>query len=373
MTQHAETGRPGGARRFSWQANPVVVKELRSRMRGGRAFVLLTGFLVGLGAVGFGLFQLATSRERFGMPLFSAQIGQTLFGGLAFALLGLVCIIAPAVTVNAISSERERLTYEMLVATPLPAWRLLWGKLVAALSYVALLLLAAVPLGSIVYLFGGITLKVVLQVAAVIVMTAVTAGMLGVWASALTGKTGRAAVVSYLILALTLGGLLFFAQIWQARNSKDVPWEALTPNPISALASAVATLVGPQVADSGMVMRGGVGLAQPDVAIFQPMPMPFPGDGQIVDGGFYMPGWRTLSVGLYPVANPNGQPQVVEPRQVWRTNLQIQLMVCLGLFWMSLHLVRPRRRWRLGWGDLAMLSITATAMLGIGVWRQWWF
>lgn len=367
MTQQVH----GERRRFSLQANPVVVKELRSRMRGGRAFVLLTGFLVGLGAVGFGLFQLATSRERFGVPLFSAQIGQTLFGGLAFALLGLVCIIAPAVTVNAISAERERLTYEMLVATPLPAWRLLWGKLVAALSYVALLLIAAVPLGSIVYLFGGITLKVVLQAAAVIVMTAITAGMLGVWASALTGKTGRAAVLSYLVLAAVLGGLLFFAHIWQARNSKDVPWEALTPNPVSALASAVATLAGPQVMDQGMIMRGGVGLAKPDLAIFQPG-IPFPGDGQF-DSGLYLPGWRTLSVGLYPAPNPNGQQQIVEPRQVWRTNLQIQLLVCLGLFWMSLHLVRPRRRWRLGWDDLVMLSVTASAVLGIGVWRQWWF
>ena len=157
-------------RRWRPRINPIIVKELRSRMRGGRAFVLLTGFLAGLGTIGYGLFLRATSGERFGVPLFSAQIGQTLFAGLAFTLLFLVCIIAPAVTVGTISSERERLTYEMLVATSLPPHRLLWGKLIAAMSYVALLLLAAVPRGSIVYLFGGITLRNVVQAAAIIVI-----------------------------------------------------------------------------------------------------------------------------------------------------------------------------------------------------------
>src|SRR5688500_14588574 len=92
-------------RRWRPRLNPIIVKELRSRMRGGRAFVLLTGFLTGLAAIGYGLFLRATSAERFGVPLFSAQIGQTLFAGLAFTVLFLVCIIAPAVTVGTISSE----------------------------------------------------------------------------------------------------------------------------------------------------------------------------------------------------------------------------------------------------------------------------
>lgn len=361
--------------RFTWQPNPVMVKELRSRMRGGRAFVLLTSFLSGLGVIGYGLFQLATSRARLGVPLFSAQIGQTLFGGLSFTLLLLVCVIAPAVTVNAISSERERLTYEMLVATPLPTWRLLWGKLIAALSYIALLLIAAVPLGSIVYLFGGITFSLVVQAAVIISATAITTGMIGLWASTLTRRTAQAAVLAYVLIAILLGGLLFSAHVWAARRSEPVPWELLTPNPISALGSVVATLSGPQVTEQ-------VFLKGKDGAVII-------GDRQI-DGGFggdpsasatqvssfYLPGWQTLSIGLYPPADlqqaNNGQPEFVEPRSVWRTNLQIQLLGCLALFWMSLHLVRPRQRWRPGWGDLAMLSVVCTALLGIGFWRGWW-
>ncbi len=364
-------------RRRRWRlplgANPIVVKELRSRMRGGRAFVLLTGFLLGLGLVGYGLFLRATSAERFGQPLFSAQIGQTLFAGLAFTLLFLVCVVAPAVTVGAISSERERLTYEMLVSTSLPPWRLLWGKLVSALSYVALLLIAAVPLGSIIYLFGGITARNVVQAAAIIVLTAITCALIGIWASALTGRTGRAAVLAYLVIGLVLGGLLFSAEIWTTRSDQPVPRALLTPNPISALASSVAVLSGPSSAGfNGPITLEAVAFPVPDGK----------GGGVFMNPGQYntglaFPGWGMFSIGIYPPIDPNafgpnGMPIQAEPRSIWRTTLVIELMVCLGLFWMSLHAVRPRRRWRITWGDLGMLSLTAFSLLGLGIWRGWW-
>ena len=352
-------------RRWRLRSNPIIVKELRSRMRGGRAFILLTGFLAGLGVIGYGLFLRATSGERFGIPLFSAQIGQTLFAGLAFTVLFLVCLIAPAVTVGAISSERERLTYEMLMATSLPPRRLLWGKLISALSYVALLLLAAVPLGSIVFLFGGITLRNVLQATAIIIMTAIMTGLIGIWASAMTGRTGRAAVLAYLIIGLLLGGLLFSAEVWRTRSDQQVPLALLAPNPVSALASSVAVLSGPSnnnpMMFEGAMMRDS---------------MPMPGYGQF-STGLSFPGWQTFQIGVYPPVDPNafgpnGMPIQPDPRPIWRTTLVIEVMVCLALFWMSLHAVRPRRRWRVGWGDLAMLSFSAVTLFGLGFWRGWW-
>lgn len=358
---------PRPRRRWTLQPNPIIVKELRSRMRGGRAFLLLTGFLLGLGLVGYGLFLRSTSGERYGMPLFSAQIGQTLFVGLAFALLFLVCLIAPAVTIGAISTERERLTYEMLMTTALPPHRLLWGKLISALTYIGLLLIAAIPLGSIVYLFGGITLKIVVQVLVIIILTAITTGMIGLWASAMTGKTARAAVISYLLIGIVMGGLLFSSEVWTRRSDQVVPLKMLTPNPISALASAVASLSIPNTifngAKPGWDMRGGTGL-----------PGGFPSS---FTTGLNVPGWSALSVGVYPPADPNafdanGMPIQPEPRSFWRTTLVIEIMTCLVLFWMTLHAVRPRRRWIPGWGDLAMLSISALTLTGLGWWLHWW-
>ncbi|WP_110513258.1 ABC transporter permease [Herpetosiphon llansteffanensis] len=360
------------SRRWSLQPNPIVVKELRSRMRGGRAFILLTGFLLGLGLVGYGLFLRATSGQNNGAPIFSAQVGQTLFAGLAFMLLFLVILIAPAVTVGAISSERERLTYEMLIATNLPSHRLLWGKLISALSYIALLLLAAIPLGSIVFLFGGITLRHVIQAAVIIGLSAITSAMLGIWASAMTGKTGRAAVVSYVIIGLVLGGFLSGAEIWTKRTTEPVPTGLLAPNPISALASSLGTLSGPSSGGGITTMRA-----------FEAVPMAagggpgwWPGSNPFSNTGLNFPGWQTFSIGIYPATDqfgPDGMPIIAEPRSVWRITIIILIMACLAFFWMALHAVKPRRRWWPTWGDAAMLSVTSLSLLGLGFWIGWWF
>ncbi|MFQ5344078.1 MAG: hypothetical protein ACE5F6_21250, partial [Anaerolineae bacterium] len=100
--------------------NPVIVKELRSRMRGGRAFAVLTAFLLILSLVSYALYRIVGTAMQFNASgLMSAVIGQTLFAGLALFELFLVLFITPALTAGAISGERENLTYEMLVATPL--------------------------------------------------------------------------------------------------------------------------------------------------------------------------------------------------------------------------------------------------------------
>ena len=176
------------------------------------------------------------------------------------------------------------------------------------------------------------------------------------------------AVLAYLLIGLVLGGLLFSAEIWTARSDQPVPRALLTPNPISALASSVAVLSGPS---SGF--NGGVS-TMAFLGDFKSSSMPI--DPSQYNTGLAFPGWRTFSIGIYPPIDPNafgpnGLPIQAEPRSTWRTTLVIELMVCLGLFWMSLHAVRPRRRWRITWGDLGMLSLSAFTLVGLGIWRGW--
>jgi hypothetical protein len=48
-------------RTLHWETNPIIVKELRSRMRGGRAFATLTGALILLAACGYAIYRIALS------------------------------------------------------------------------------------------------------------------------------------------------------------------------------------------------------------------------------------------------------------------------------------------------------------------------
>src|SRR4051812_32404439 len=127
----------------------VGVKELRGRMRGKRAFVILTIYL--LLVAGFA-WMIESISERsfasgFGGSSFSAsaEIGRQLFIAITFLLTLITLILAPASTAGAISLEREKQTLDLLVTTPISSLAIVLGKLVSALSWILLLLLASIP------------------------------------------------------------------------------------------------------------------------------------------------------------------------------------------------------------------------------------
>ena len=114
--------------------------------------------------------------------------------------------IAPALTFNAISGEHERQTFEMLMATPLSTWKIVRGKLGAAMAYVMLLLLGAMPVMSLAFVFGGVSLSQLLAVQVCLLVAGFLATCIGLVCSSLAKRTGRAAILAYgLTLAVSLG------------------------------------------------------------------------------------------------------------------------------------------------------------------------
>ncbi len=227
---------------FQFSLNPVLVKELRGRMRGPRAYLFLTGVLVVLGLVSFGLFQIVLPRYTlFNQPNVAAgaAIGQTVFVSLALLTLTMVCAIAPSLTATAISAEHQRKTFDLLMATPLAPFTILIGKLGAALSYVALILLAALPMMSLAYVFGGVTLSDLVRAFVVMSALAIVYGVMGLFFSAVLGRTGLAVGASYIVLAFFMFGTFFTYVVVGAMRSQQPPNWMLALNPFSILASAL--------------------------------------------------------------------------------------------------------------------------------------
>ncbi len=186
--------------------NPVVLKELRGRMRGPRAFVVLTVYLILMSGFATLLYYLYSSSLDFQGAAAGGTIGRWLFSSIVAVELFLVAFIAPTFTAGAISGERERQTYDLLRTTLLPARSLVVGKLISALSYILLLLLAAVPLQSIAFMFGGVTeIEIVLSFV-VLFVTAIALGAVGIYCSAVIPRTLNASVITYgVAIFVTLG------------------------------------------------------------------------------------------------------------------------------------------------------------------------
>src|SRR5713226_4971181 len=97
-------------------------------------------------------------------------------------------------TAGAISGERERQTIDLLFVTRIPPFSIIWGKLLASMSFVVLLLLLSVPIFSLVFLFGGIELDQVLYSFLVTIVAAFALGLIGIAFSTWLRRTLAATV-----------------------------------------------------------------------------------------------------------------------------------------------------------------------------------
>src|SRR4051794_28891020 len=129
----------------------IIVKELRGRMRGRRAFIILTIHILLLSVFAW-MFErinedtLAQMNTYGGQATFgSAVVGRGVFSGLMMLQTLMIAVLAPAATAGAISSEREHQTLELLTVTPISSIAIVLGKLLSALAWVFVLVLASIP------------------------------------------------------------------------------------------------------------------------------------------------------------------------------------------------------------------------------------
>lgn len=197
----------------------IGAKELRGRMRGRRAFVILTVNLVLI--AGFA-WMIETLMERsysggFGSSFgASAEIGRALFVALLMLLTLIVLVLAPASTAGAISLEREKQTLDLLAATPISSLAIVLGKLLSALSWILLLLLSSIPVTALVFTFGGVGPEDMIRGYAVLLVSAIFFGSIGLFMSALVKRTQAATVLNLVTTIVLTAGTAFIFVFWSA-------------------------------------------------------------------------------------------------------------------------------------------------------------
>ncbi len=233
-----------GAGGLLW--NPIIEKEIRSRMRSWRAPALLTLYLGLLGAVGYQTLSVLARDHALtgGAGMNPAQMGVQIFAVLAAMELLLISFMTPALTAGAISGERERQTLDLLLCTRVRPTAIVTGKLLSSLLFVLLLLLASVPLFSAVFLFGGVELDQVLSIVAIGLVTAVVLGSLGLFFSVVAQRSTAATVGSYALALLLLVGTLLAGYAVRpstaaGANARPAPPLFVLANPIVALGSSL--------------------------------------------------------------------------------------------------------------------------------------
>jgi ABC-2 type transport system permease protein len=202
----------------AFRLNPVMLKELRERMRGARAFVVITVYLGLMSSFTVLMYLIQRGIVQENGSAATGELGRVVFAGVVGIELLLIIFIAPAFTAGAVSNERERKTYDLLQITLLPKPSFVIGKLESALSYIFLLLLAAIPIQSIAFLFGGVSEMELILAFIILGVTALTLGTIGLYFSTTVDRTLTASVRAYTVaFVITVGvpiALGFFVNIF---------------------------------------------------------------------------------------------------------------------------------------------------------------
>lgn len=205
--------------------NPVLQRELLTNLRMTRAFVLLFAYVALLGTVVY----LAWPQQQK-IDMAQPEAARRLVNLFFFGQYMLASLMAPSFAAGAITGEKERKSYEMLLASPLAPGAIVFGKLFAALCHLAILMICSLPIVMLCLPLGGVSLYEVL--AAYFGMTATVGlfGMISLWASSYFQRTSASLVVSYLmILPLALTCVLVWNQLEQLGSARLVVVATVVP------------------------------------------------------------------------------------------------------------------------------------------------
>lgn len=206
-----------------WSENPVFLKEMRIGFRERKVFVALSAWVLILALVAalFATSALADDRPIVTLP----ETGRYLFETLFWLQLILLAVLSPALTTSAISGERERQSFEMLMTTHLSPAELVFGKFGFGASFLLLALGSTVPLEAIVFFLGGVSLGTFLGAKVILLVFGLLCCLLGLMLSARETRSAYATGQTYLclmVLFAVVGPL-----IGVLRYSHDPPWQFL--------------------------------------------------------------------------------------------------------------------------------------------------
>lgn len=235
--------------------NPVLTRELFGRIRGRNAWLILSGYLTIIGAITLLIYAVFISSASPNDPNTARTIGKSIFFTVMTAALVQVCFLSPSLTAGAIVGEKERQTYDLLLASLLSPLQIITGKLLSAIAFALLLITASLPIAGLSLLFGGITAQEILIGVISLLITAICYAAIGLfWSTVMRSTLGATVMAQGTVIAiLLLVPFLFFVislLIW-AFDADPSPLYIYTMGPLICLHPFIALGITATILEAG--------------------------------------------------------------------------------------------------------------------------
>jgi ABC-type transport system involved in multi-copper enzyme maturation permease subunit len=245
----------------------VMAKDLRLRMRGWRWAGVVTLYVAILAAVA-----LAFLVQRYNPASGQApDAGIRLLQSLSLFQLFLLLFVTPASVAGAISGERQQRTWDLMLVARVPAREIVWGKFLAGMAFNLILICASLPIFSLVFLFGGLTLADLVPIFVVFLATVLLLSAASLLVSVLTARLSVSYMISMVVaLTLTVGISLLALDLQSPATPGlltlgSIPFQSVqTLSPLTPLAhlDPLAALLSALPAETGGTLLGPLGTVQ---------------------------------------------------------------------------------------------------------------
>lgn len=192
-------------------SNPIVIREIKQTFRKPRIFWIFMVYLFALSAIAFYIFGMISN--------ISGDYDPGAATAVYFVILGMQMFImtftVPIITASAITGEKERQTFDLLIITKTSMHDIIVGKLLSSLMIIAIMVALSLPIYAVIFYYGGVS--VIQFIFNIIYLMSYVAmiGSLGILFSTIMKKSTAAstATISF-IFATVIGTWMLFGMIY---------------------------------------------------------------------------------------------------------------------------------------------------------------
>jgi ABC-type Na+ efflux pump permease subunit len=181
---------------------PILTRELTTVPRRSGHYASRAATVGLLAILGITTWQATIGFARDATLGEAAAFGLLLFQIIAFVQLLLTLFFAALSAASAVSQEKDRRTFVLLLITDMRDYEIVLGKMLGALLPILVQLLVTAPVLAMLLLLGGIDPEQVVQAVLVLAAAAVAAGSLGGLVALWRERTFQALALSVLFLVL---------------------------------------------------------------------------------------------------------------------------------------------------------------------------
>ena len=227
--------------------NPIVKKDLRVLSRSMKIAWGLFAYEAVLLIVF--LFAIWIIFEEFSGYGYSAdyQAFVVMFPVISAIEFGIIALLMPIMTATAVSGEKERQTFDILLTTVMTPRAIIRGKVASAVIRVMVFMVGSIPLMALSFTLGGLSWINLFITMIAFLIFAILTGSLGIFASTLTTKSITGIILTYVFYFVYANAsvvptlIILFASGFSSSGSVSM---LMLLNPVSAITQMFALMLG---------------------------------------------------------------------------------------------------------------------------------